>query len=105
MLDFDVWMRLIDARSVTVQRHIAAQNIDSAKADAKALETHYALMEEYFVKAGNADDAVKQSADGRALAAAIPVALDKQDFAGAAQSALTLARACNDCHDTYKPFN
>ncbi len=104
ILDFDVWMRLIDKRSVSVQRHIAAHKVDEAKADARDLEQHYALMETFFIDAGGAADAVRLSAEGRALAAQIPVALDRQDFPAAAQSALTLARACNDCHDYYKPF-
>jgi hypothetical protein len=104
IFEFDVWMRLIDQRSVTVQKHIAAQDVDKARADADALEKHYALMEQYFVQDGRAPDAVQQSAEGRALAAAIGPALDRKDFAAAAQSALTLARTCNDCHDNHKPF-
>jgi len=104
IFDFDVWMRLIDQRSVTVQKHIAAQDVDKARADADALEKHYALMEQYFIEDGRAPDAVQQSAEGRALAAAIGPALERKDFAAAAQSALTLARTCNDCHDNHKPF-
>lgn len=104
MLDFDVWMRAIDKRSVTVQKSITARNDEGAKADARELERYYALMEAYFAAMGQADDAVRQSAEGRALAAAIPAALDRQDYAAATQSAVTLARACNDCHDNYKPF-
>ncbi len=104
VLDFDVWMRLIDKRSVTVQKHIAARNVEDAKAEARELAAHYALMQAYFAADGRAEDAVRQSAEGRALAAEIPLALDRQDFAAAAQAALTLARTCNDCHDNYKPF-
>ncbi|HEX3139983.1 MAG TPA: hypothetical protein VHQ87_08010 [Rhizobacter sp.] len=103
-LDFDVWMRAIDKRSVTVQKSIAAQDVEAAKADARELERYYALMETYFVKDGPAQDAARQSAEGRALASAIHAALDQQDYATAAQSALTLARSCNDCHDNHKPF-
>jgi len=104
LLDFDVWMREIDKRSVTVQKHIAAQNADGARADAQELERYYALMEEFFTRNVQAGDAARQSAEGRALAAAIPSALQRQDYSAAAQSALTLARACNDCHDNHKPF-
>ncbi|MEO8153929.1 MAG: hypothetical protein ABI605_12725 [Rhizobacter sp.] len=104
ILDFDVWMRAIDRRSVTVQKSITAQDFDSAKADARELERYYTLMEAFFAKDRQAEDAVRQSAEGRALAAAIPAALDKQDYATATQSAVTLARACNDCHDNHKPF-
>lgn len=104
-LEFDVWMRLIDKRSVSVQRHIAAGRADEALADARELERHYALMEEFFAKDMPADDAKKQSAEGLAWAAEIAPALEKRDFEAAAKSALSLTRACNDCHDNHKPFN
>lgn len=104
-LDFDVWMRAIDKRSVSVQQSIAAHDGTAASEDAREIERLYGLMEAYFVKDGNAATAVTLSRDGKALAAAIPTALAGQDYAAAASAARTLAHACNDCHDTYKPFN
>jgi len=103
-LDFDVWMRAIDERSVAVQKHIAAGDAAAATLDAQTLEHLYGLTEDWFTRDGQAPDATAIAHDGRALAAAIPVALAASDFAGAANSARAIARACNDCHDTYKPF-
>ena len=103
-LDFDVWMRAIDARSVAVQKHIAAGDAPAAADDARELERLYALTQEWFARDGASADAVAVALDGRALAAAIPGALAALDFEHAALSARTIARACNDCHDNYKPF-
>jgi hypothetical protein len=36
-LQFDVWMRDIDRRSVSVQKHIAARRLDEAGVDAREL--------------------------------------------------------------------
>ena len=104
ILDFDIWMRAIDKRSVEVQRNIEARKADAASADARELARLYALMETYFVDDGHAPDAVTLSQSGRTLAAGISASLAAQDFDGAARSALSIAHACNDCHDNHKPF-
>ena len=102
-LDFDVWMRAIDTRSVAVQKHIAAGDAAQAAEDAHELERLYALTQDWFARDGAAD-AVAVAADGQARAAAIPAALAAGDLERAALSARGIAKACNDCHDTYKPF-
>jgi hypothetical protein len=104
MLDFDVWMRAIDKRSVDVQKNIDARKTDAAIADARELARLYGLMETYFVDDGHFADAVTMSQSGRTLAAGIPAALAAQDFDGASKAALEIAHTCNDCHDVHKPF-
>ena len=103
-LDFDVWMRAIDARSVAVQKHIAAGDTPAAEDDARELERLYALTQDWFARDGASADAVAIALDGRALAASIPASLAARDLEHAALSARGIARACNDCHDNYKPF-
>ena len=68
VLDFDVWMRAIDKRSVEVQRNIDARKTDAAVADAQELARLYGLMETYFVDDGHFADAVEMSRSGRSLA-------------------------------------
>ena len=104
VLDFDVWMRAIDKRSVDVQKNIEARKSDAAIADAREIERLYGLMETYFVDDGHAPDAVTLSQSGKTLAAGIPAAIAAQDFDGAAKAALEISHACNDCHDNHKPF-
>jgi hypothetical protein len=104
MFDFDVWMRAIDNRSVSVQKHIAARNHDAAIADARELERLYERMERYFERDYPAEDATKISREGKLLAASIPGAMQRTAYEEAALAARDIARACNDCHDPYKPF-
>jgi len=103
-LDFDLWMRAIDARSVAVQKHIAAGDADAGADDARELERLYALTEDWFARDAQAGDALAVARSGRALARSIPPALAAGDLAQAAHAAREIARACNDCHDGYKPF-
>jgi hypothetical protein len=102
--EFGRWMRAIDQKSVSVQRHIAARDLDRANGDARELERLYALMERYFVDDHPADDAVEVSRTGRQQAAEIPALLAAQDYDSAARNARAIAQACNDCHDNHKPF-
>lgn len=102
--EFSVWMRDIDQRSVSVQRHLQANRLQAARADARELERLYGLMEQYFAKDYPAEHAVTVSREGRLHAAAISEQLDGADLLAAAQSARAIALACNDCHDDYKPF-
>lgn len=104
VFEFDVWMRAIDQRSVSVQRHIESRRAEAATADARELERLYGLMERYFAKDYEARDGAQISQDGRLLAALIPGALERGDFDAAARAARDIALACNDCHDPYKPF-
>jgi len=103
-LEFDVWMRAIDSRIVSVQKHIAAGRTDQAVADAQALQKLYADMAGYFERDYPAADAVALSRDGERHAMAIPAHLAQGDPAAAVQAARAIALACNDCHDPYKPF-
>ena len=104
LFDLDVWMRSIDTRSVAVQRAIASGHYAQASEEARELERLYGLTEAWFAHAGGTDDAVRIAHDGRALAAAIPPALEAGDAERARRAAVDIAHACNDCHDTYKPF-
>jgi hypothetical protein len=103
-LELGVWMRAIDNRSVSVQRHLAAGRQAEAVADAQALQKLYADMAAYFEHDYPAADAVALSRDGERQAAAIPAHLARGDVAAAAQAARAIALACNDCHDPYKPL-
>jgi hypothetical protein len=102
--EFNVWMRAIDNKTVSVQKHIAAGRTPDAVADAQALQKLYADMAAYFERDYPAADAAALSRDGERHAAAIPAHLAQGDVAAAVQAARAIALACNDCHDPYKPF-
>lgn len=103
-LQFDLWMRAVDRRSVSVQRAIAAGDEAAAIADAREIERLYGLMETYFQQDYPADDAAAWSRDARLLAARIPDALARHEVEQAARAARDIALGCNDCHDPYKPL-
>jgi hypothetical protein len=105
VFEFDVWMRAIDQDSVSVQKAIERGDVDTAKRNARQLEDLYERMERYFAADAQANDAVQVSREGKELAATIPASLDARQTDAAADAALRIARACNDCHDFYKPFN
>ena len=102
--DFAVWMRAVDNKTVSVQKHIAAGRTEQAVADAQALQKLYADMAAFFERDYPAADAVEISRDGERHAAAIPTHLDQGDTAAAVQAARAISLACNDCHDPYKPL-
>jgi hypothetical protein len=103
LFDFSVWMRDIDQRSVSVQRHLARGDAEAARADARRIEQLYTWMETFYTQEGRPREAVEISREGKELASGIPAALDARDFDAAAAAALRIARACNDCHDYHKP--
>jgi hypothetical protein len=105
VLDFDEWMQRIDRRSQSVQRNLAAGEVNAASADAREIGELYGSMEAYFSRRGNADNAVKLSREGRELAATVVRSVAARDFATASKAAVSIARACRTCHLDYKPLD
>jgi hypothetical protein len=102
LFDLDVWMRAIDQHSVTVQQNLARREAQAAQADARRIETLYALLEDYYAQGGRPADARQISREGKEQAAAIVQALEGRDFDAALTAALRITRACNECHDNHK---
>ncbi len=105
ILQFDGWMKRIERRSQSVQRHLTAGDGQSAIADAQEIRELYALMEDYFTDRGNSGSAVNLSKDGEALADALVKSVQAEDFEAASRSAISIARACRECHFEYKPLD
>ena len=105
VLDFDEWMQRIDRRSQSVQRNLAAGDVNAASADAREIGELYGSMEAYFTRRGNADNAVKLSREGKELAATVVRSAAARDFATASKAAVSIARACRTCHLDYKPLD
>jgi hypothetical protein len=105
ILQFDRWMQRIERRSQSVQRHITARDAPSAVADARDIGELYRLMEDYFQQRGDAAEAVRISNEGATLADAVVKSLESRDYEAASRSAISIARACRDCHFQYKPLD
>lgn len=104
LFDFDDWMQRIDDGSQNLQRHIAARDPKAASGAAQEIEELYGLMEKFFEKRGNSDDAVRWSREGRQFAAKAQADIAAGRFASAKRNALAIAHGCRDCHFNYKPL-
>ena len=104
ILDFDDWMQRIDDSSQGLQRHIAARDVPAAQSEALEIEELYALMQAFFEKRADAEDAVRWSRAGREFARAAQSDLAARRFGAAKRNALAIAHGCRDCHFNYKPL-
>jgi len=104
LLDFDDWMQRIEDGSLDLQRHIAARDPKAASSAAREIEELYGLMEKFFEKRGNADDAVRWSREGRRFAELAQADIAAGHFVSAKRNALAIAHGCRDCHFNYKPL-
>jgi len=104
LFDFDDWMQRIDDGSQNLQRHLAARDPKAASGSAQEIEELYGLMEKFFEKRGDADDAVRWSREGREFAARAQADIAAGRFASARRNALAIAHGCRDCHFNYKPL-
>ena len=104
LFDFDDWMQRIEDGSLDLQRHIAARDPKAASGAAQVMEELYGLMEKFFEKRGNAEDAVRWSREGREFAVRAQADLAAGRFASARRNALAIAHGCRDCHFNYKPL-
>jgi len=72
------------------------------RADAKELTEWFAKVEAYYVRKGDAADAVELAQKSRGLTAQILQSLSAKDFDAATNSATALSRTCKTCHNFYK---
>ncbi|MFZ6656481.1 hypothetical protein [Undibacterium sp. TJN19] len=104
MLDFDIWMRKVDKKIVEVQKRISLKEDAAAIQSAEEIEDLYLKMENYFIQIKHPDEAVQMSRDGKDAAAIISASVRDQDYEKGAMAAVSIARACSACHDSYRPF-
>ena len=62
-----------------------------------------AWMEIFYLQPGRPAEAAEISRQGKELAAQLLQHIDDGKLDAAVNSALSIARACNDCHDAFKP--
>jgi cytochrome c553 len=104
MLDFDIWMRKIDKKIVDVQKRISQKEDEAAIQSAEEIEDLYLKMENYFIQIKHPEEAVQMSRDGKDAAAIISASVRNQNYDKGAQAAVSIAKACSACHDSYRPF-
>lgn len=103
--DFEELMETIDTNSHNLQDNITNKNTDGAIALAKEMQGSFKLVEGFFEKRGNANDAVTDAKRYEDMAAEIVKFIEANDFESASNKAIEISRACDTaCHDTYKPL-
>jgi len=102
--EFDAWMRTIEQKTQSVQQSIGSRNADAVAADAKSLEETFRLVEDFWVRRGDATDAVALSKQAREHAADLLKAAADKDFDRASTQAIRVAETCTSCHRLYRPL-
>ena len=103
--DFETLMEAIDTNSHNLQGNIASKDVNATIALAKKMQDDFKLVEGFFEKRGNANDAVEDAKKYENLAADIVKFVEANDFETASSKAIEISNACDQaCHDTYKPL-
>ena len=102
--EFDAWMRTIDEKNQSVQQNIARQDANAATADAQVLQDTFERVEEFWIRRGDARDAVDLAREARARAADVLSAVAAKDFAAASSQSIKVAETCTTCHRLYRPL-
>jgi len=100
-IDTDL-MHSIEDTNKSLASNIAAQAAQAAGSDAKELDGMFAQVESFYVRKGDAPDAVALAKKIRELSVRIQQSVSASDFAAATDNATTLARTCKTCHSYYK---
>jgi O6-methylguanine-DNA--protein-cysteine methyltransferase len=95
-------MHSIEDANKSLASNIAGKEGRAASSDAKELGEMFAQVEAYFVRKGDAVDAVELAKKSRELSARILQSVSASDFGAASDSATTLSRTCKTCHNYYK---
>ena len=102
--EFDAWMRTIDEKNQSVQRNIADKDAKAAADDAKTLQDTFKLVEGFWQKRGNAQDAVDLSQKAGQRAAEVSKLIAAKDFDAASTQSVKIAETCTACHRLYRPL-
>jgi hypothetical protein len=100
-LDTDL-MHSIEDSNKSLASNIAIKQAQGASSDAKELAEMFAQVEAFYVKRGDAADAVELAKKSRTLSTQILQSVSTGDFGAATDSATTLSRTCKTCHNYYK---
>jgi hypothetical protein len=100
-LDVDL-MHEIEDTNKSLASNIALKDAKASGSDAKSLAEAFATVESYYVKKGDAPDAVELAKKSKELSAQIEESVSKNDFGTATDTATRISRNCKTCHSFYK---
>ncbi|WP_028311494.1 hypothetical protein [Derxia gummosa] len=100
-LDNDL-MQAIEDSNKSLASYIATKDQKGATTDANDLAKMFETVETFYVKKGDAADAVELAKKSRELTAQILKQVSTKNFDAATDTATTLSRTCKTCHNFYK---
>jgi hypothetical protein len=100
-LDTDL-MQTIEDTNKSLSSNIAMQRGDASLSDAKDLTGMFDIVEAYFIKKGDAANAVDLSKKSKDLTLDIARLISEKNFDSATNLATDLSRTCKSCHTFYK---
>jgi hypothetical protein len=104
LADFnDDVMRDMDDTMKSLDTHLATRDTKSVAVDTQSIRDGLKWAEDYFVKKGNVDDAVKWARQGQELAGAVASSAQSSDFDTSLDKYDALVKTCRACHNVYKP--
>jgi len=95
-------MPIIDDATKSLDSNVAGQKGEAAAEDAKALEELLAKVEVYFVRKGDAAEAVAFAQKAQGLVSDVSKSVRGGDFDAASGSIGSLVRSCKACHEAYR---
>lgn len=98
----DDYMRTVEDSHKSLTANVGVNNGPGSIADARELAAMFAQIEAFYVKKGDAPDAVNISKQSLGLTAEIVKSVSSKDFDTANVKTTELSRACKSCHNFYK---
>ncbi|MCU1339739.1 MAG: hypothetical protein JWO19_5320 [Bryobacterales bacterium] len=99
--DYQGWMKAAVASKGKVAKGIAAKDGPGTAAEAKAMESSFKQIEDYWTKKG-ASDAVGFAKQARTASADVAKAASAGDFDAANTAMMSLGGACGGCHMSHR---
>jgi hypothetical protein len=100
-LDMDL-MQNIEDLNKSLSSNIAIKDAPASTTDAKELNRLFTIVEQHFVKKGDAQNAVELSTKSKDLTSEIIKHVAVKNFDAATDASTTLSRTCRSCHTFYK---
>lgn len=100
-VDMDLMQNMEDLNK-SMSSNLSLKDVKASTSDAKELSQLFSIVEEFFVRKGDAQNAVDLSKKSKDLTVEIINAVAANKFDAATDSATKLSRTCRACHTFYK---
>lgn len=96
------FMHALEDTTKSLDSNVAQKDLKASMADIKEIEGSMKQVEAFYVKKGNAADAVDFARKTGGFASEVEKSIAAHDFDAASDSVSSLVHSCKSCHDVYK---